>query len=91
MTIKELKELIKDLPDDMPIHKTEGDFYPAIRKANINGLYALTDEERKSSYSFRTRTHMTVERWFGDNGLFGPKKEYANNPRVFDCLLVDWG
>ena len=85
MTVKELKELIKDLPDDMPIHKTEGDFYPAIRKANINGLYALTDEERKSSYSFRTRTHMTVERWF----VHHKKEDYINSPRVFDCLLID--
>ena len=46
MTVKELKELLKDLPDDVLIHKTEGDFYPKMNRISIIKMYILPEKER---------------------------------------------
>jgi len=84
MTVKDLKYLLKHLPDDLPVLKTEGDFYPMIQAIHITKMYALTDKERKSCYSFWLRKHMPIKRWFGKD-----EKYNKNDPQIFDCLLID--
>jgi len=83
MTVKELKQLLNNLPDDTLILKTEGDFYALVGTVEINKMYKLTEEQKKSCYGFSTRNYMTVDRWFDKKDKYD-----VQDPQIFEALLI---